>query len=93
MYSSPLTRLGSLSLTWLSVRHRALDVVQLLHVSAMCLELGGETPSEKTVRDFEKFFRERHGSTQVPRYLLLHEHIVRACLSAAWRLPSTSPFQ
>lgn len=50
--------------------------------AAMCLELGGETPSEKTVRDFEKFLQERHGGTQVPRYLLLHEHIVRACLSA-----------
>ncbi len=50
--------------------------------AAMGLELGGETPSEKTIRDFEKFLQERHGSTQVPRYLLLHEHIVRSCLSA-----------
>ncbi|MFN9937883.1 MAG: hypothetical protein ACK56I_00265, partial [bacterium] len=38
VYSSPLTRLGSLRLIWPCVRHRALDVVQLLHVSAMCLE-------------------------------------------------------
>lgn len=50
--------------------------------AAMGLELGGPTPSEKTVRDFEKFLQQRHGSTQVPRYLLLHEHIVRVCLSA-----------
>lgn len=50
--------------------------------AAMGLELGGPTPSEKTVRDFEKFLQGRHGTTQVPRYLLLHEHIVRACMSA-----------
>lgn len=50
--------------------------------AAMGLELGGKTPSEKTVRDFEKFLRQRHADTQVPRYLLVHEHIVRACLEA-----------
>lgn len=57
--------------------------------AAMGLELGGETPSEKTVRDFEKFLQERHANTQVPRYLLLHEHIVRACLCAG--VGSTRP--
>jgi hypothetical protein len=48
------------------------------------------------VRDFERFLQRRHGPTQVPRYLLLHEHIVRACLDAgvvaappAWAMDST----
>ncbi|EAU62678.1 conserved hypothetical protein [Stigmatella aurantiaca DW4/3-1] len=50
--------------------------------AAMGLELGGDTPSEKTLRKFEKFLQQRHGDTQLPRYLLLHEHVVRACLSA-----------
>lgn len=49
---------------------------------AMGLELGGATPSEKTLRKFEKFLEARHQDTQTPRYLLLHEHIVRACLAA-----------
>jgi hypothetical protein len=64
--------------------------------AAMGLELGGKTPSERTVRDFEKFLRQRHADTQVPRYLLLHEHIVRSCLDAgvanarsSWVMDST----
>jgi hypothetical protein len=50
--------------------------------AAMGLSIGSATPSEKTLRDFERFLRERHADTQTPRYLLLHEHIVRQCLNA-----------
>jgi hypothetical protein len=64
--------------------------------AAMGLAFGTGTPSERTVRDFERFLQRRHGPTQVPRYLLLHEHIVRACLDAgvvaappAWAMDST----
>jgi IS5 family transposase len=65
--------------------------------AAMGLAMGAGSPSERTVRDFERFLHERHGPTQVPRYLLLHEHIVRACLDhgtvdqvkAAWAMDST----
>lgn len=65
--------------------------------AAMGLEMGGKTPSERTLRDFEKFLQQRHGDTQVPRYLLLHEHIVRVCLetgvvdsrAARWVMDST----
>jgi hypothetical protein len=63
----------------------------------MGLEMGGKTPSERTLRDFEKFLQQRHGDTQVPRYLLLHEYIVRVCLetgvvdprAARWVMDST----
>ena len=51
--------------------------------AAMGLQVGAGTPSEKTLRDFERFLRQRHGGTQTPRYLLLHENIVRTCLDAA----------
>lgn len=64
--------------------------------AAMGLAFGTGTPSERTLRDFERFLLRRHGSTQVPRYLLLHEYIVRACLergvvsaTPAWAMDST----
>ncbi len=64
--------------------------------AAMGLAFGDDTPSERTVRDFERFLLQRHGDTHVPRYLLVHEHIVRACLEAgvvaappAWAMDST----
>jgi hypothetical protein len=65
--------------------------------AAMGLAFGTGSPSEKTLRDFERFLHGRHGNTQAPRYLLLHEHIVRACLDggvidsakAAWAMDST----
>jgi hypothetical protein len=83
---------------WLSrraaVRRAASDIVWR---AAMGLALGTTTPSERTLRDFEKFLQRRHEQTQTPRYLLLHEHIVRACLNngvvdetrAAWAMDST----
>jgi hypothetical protein len=65
--------------------------------AAMGLPMGGGTPSERTMRDFERFLLQRHEGSQVPRYLLLHEHIVRACLAtgvanvskAVWAMDST----
>ncbi len=64
--------------------------------AAMRLRIGGATPSEKTVRVFERFLRERHPETATPRYLLLHEHWVRLCLEddavveqAHWAMDST----
>jgi hypothetical protein len=77
-----------------AVRRAGTDVVWR---AAMGLVLGTATPSERTLRDFERFLLRRHGNTQVPRYLLLHEHIVRACLNsggvdlvkAAWAMDST----
>jgi hypothetical protein len=76
-----------------SVRRAATDAVWR---AAMGLEFGTATPSERTLRDFERFLRQRHAQTQVPRYLLLHEHIVRACLDAdvvatppTWAMDST----
>lgn len=50
--------------------------------AAMGLHLQTQVPDEKTLRDFEAFLRERHPRCNVPRYLLLHEHIVRLCLEA-----------
>ncbi len=64
--------------------------------AAMRLPIGGDTPSEKTVRVFERFIRERHPETGTSRYLLLHEHWVRLCLEdetvakqATWTMDST----
>jgi len=50
--------------------------------AAMGLHLRTQVPDEKTLREFEVFLRQRHPSCDVPRYLLLHEHIVRLCLDA-----------
>jgi hypothetical protein len=64
--------------------------------AAMGLEIGAPTPSEKRLRVFERFLRQRHSDCSVPRYLLLHEHIVRLCLEAGvvgadanWAMDST----
>jgi hypothetical protein len=77
-----------------AVRRADTDVVWR---AAMGLALGTGSPSERTLRDFERFLLRRHGSTQVPRYLLLHEHIVRSGIEhgvvdaakAAWAMDST----
>jgi IS5 family transposase len=77
-----------------AVRRAGTDVVWR---AAMGLALGTATPSERTLRDFERFLQRRHGTTQVPRYLLLHEHVVRACrehgvvdaAKASWAMDST----
>jgi len=64
--------------------------------AALGLEMGDPTPSERTVRDFERFLQQRHPEADVPRYLLVHEHLVRACLDggvvgaeAVWSMDST----
>ena len=64
--------------------------------AALCLEMGEPTPSEKTLRDFERFLRQRHPDSDTPRYLVLHEHIVRTCVDlgvvgerAMWSMDST----
>ena len=64
--------------------------------AAMGLAFGRKPPSEKTMREFEKFLLGRHAETGQPRYLLLHEHIVRLCAtegvvgpSAVWATDST----
>jgi hypothetical protein len=56
--------------------------VDLRWRAALGLRVGAPTPSERTVRDFEAFLRERHPETGVLRHVLLHEHIVRLCLDA-----------
>jgi len=50
--------------------------------AAMSLQIGSDTPSERTLRRFEKFLRARDPKTGVPRHLLFHEHVVRLCLDA-----------
>lgn len=56
-----------------SIRRAASDIVWR---AAMGLVIGGPTPSERTMRDFEAFLRERDPGSDLPRYLLLHEHFV-----------------
>jgi hypothetical protein len=70
-----------------AVRRGATDMVWR---AAMGLALDGATPSERTLRDFEKFLQDRHGATQIPRYLLLHGSIVRGCLDAGVADPKTA---
>lgn len=77
-----------------AVRRAGTDVVWR---AAMGLALGTSSPSERTLRDFERFLQRRHGNTQVPRYLLLHEYIVRSSIEhgvvdaarTAWAMDST----
>lgn len=64
--------------------------------AAAGLEIGSGTPDEATFRRFEKFLRRRHRVSGMPRYLLMHEHIVRVCLDegvvgkrASWAMDST----
>ena len=64
--------------------------------AAMGLAVGGPTPDEKTVREFESFLRERHPDAGVVRYHLIHEHLIRVCLDAGivqdhavWSMDST----
>lgn len=47
--------------------------------AAMGLPADAKVPSDRTVRDFERFLCQRHPDIGVHRYVLLHEHIVRLC--------------
>lgn len=67
--------------------------------ASLGLEFGDPTPTEKTLRDFERFMRQRHPDTDAPRHLMLHEHVVRTCLDlgvvgddAIWAMDSTPMF-
>jgi hypothetical protein len=64
--------------------------------AALGIALDDDVPSERTVRDFEKFLRKRHPKAGQPRYLLFHEHVVRMCIDggvvsgeAVWATDST----
>lgn len=64
--------------------------------AALGVSLDEDVPSERTLRDFEKFLRPRHPEVGQPRYLLFHEHVVRLCLkgdvlgeSPVWATDST----
>ncbi len=50
--------------------------------AAMGIALDKAAPSERTVRDFERFLQAQHVEAGVQRALLLHEHIVRLCRGA-----------
>lgn len=75
-----------------SMRRAKSDIVWR---AAMGLESGGPTPSERTMRDFEAFLRERAPASDLPRYLLLHEHIVHlarwsgSAADPTWAMDST----
>ena len=49
--------------------------------AAMGLRVGAPTPSERTLRDFEAFLREYDARVGTTRVVVLHEHLVRLCLS------------
>ena len=65
-----MSRLGSTKQAEVDVSWRA----------AMGLHLRAPTPSEKTMREFEAFLRERHPEAGSARYVLFHEHVVRLCI-------------
>lgn len=48
--------------------------------AALGLHMQTQVPDEKTLREFETFLLTRHPDCGTPRYLLIHEHIVRVCL-------------
>lgn len=80
-------RIGLLVLRWSEEGMSRLASCERLAVdirwrAALGLRIGVPTPSERTMRDFEAFLRERHAETGVLRHVLLHEHIVRLCLDA-----------
>lgn len=63
---------------------------------AMGLHTQAPTPTEKTLREFEAFMRERHPGVGTRRYMLLHEHVIRLCCeqglvddAAVWTMDST----
>lgn len=81
-----MSRLGSVNRARTDLQWRA----------AMGLRCDLDPPSERTMRDFEKFLQQRHPDGDVPRYLLIHEHIVRLCIrheittaDAIWGTDST----
>lgn len=64
--------------------------------AAMGLAIDDRTPSERTLRRFQRFLNRRHPEVGERRYVLLHEHWVRRCLAdeevgvgASWATDST----
>ena len=47
--------------------------------AALRLPVGGQTPDEKTVRDFERFMKRRSPDSGLRRYEMLHAHIIHIC--------------
>ncbi len=81
-----MSRLGSTKRARWDVQWRA----------AMGLNCEIQVPDEKTLREFEAFLQQRHPACDIPRYMLLHEHIVRLCIKngvvkkgAMWAMDST----
>lgn len=78
-----------------SMRRAGSDIVWR---ASMGLVMGGPTPSERTMRDFEAFLRERDPASDLPRYLLLHEHFVHlarwseAASKPTWTMDSTPQY-
>jgi hypothetical protein len=66
--------------------------------AALGLEIGGPTPSERTMRDFEAHLRARDPATDLPRYLMLHEHFVAlarwsgCAKDPSWAMDSTPQY-
>lgn len=78
--------LGVLLLRWSEAGMSRRAAVKRVHCdlswrAALGLPLEKRGPSERTVRDFETFLRQRESVVGLPRYLLLFEHVVRVCLT------------
>jgi len=65
--------------------------------AAMGLPCDVDPPSERTMRDFEKFLAQQHPELGVPRHIVVHESIVRFCRAndlldpdPTWATDSTS---
>lgn len=69
-----LLRWDGAGMSRLGACNRAL--VDISWQRAMGLPVGSKTPTEKTMREFEAFLSKEHEETGLPRYLVLHEHIV-----------------
>lgn len=64
--------------------------------AAMGISLADAVPSERTLRDFERFLTQRHAKSGQPRFILFHEHVARLCVeesvvddTAVWATDST----
>ena len=64
--------------------------------AAMGLQFGAPTPSEKTIREFERFLQGQHPDADRARFLVFNEHVVRLCVDnglggkdAVWGTDST----
>lgn len=72
-----LLRWNEAGMSRLAAERRA--KTDLVWRAAAGLRLDTGTPSERTMRDFEKFLSQRHPDCDVPRYVVFLEHVVRLC--------------